>query len=345
MSSASSPIVVVGAGAAGLAAAWAARRRGWEPLILDRAPEAGGAWIRMRAEMRCLSLRRHDRFADGAHPEGDGPHATAAEVARGIASFAARSRFDLRTGVEVLQVKRSAGDFVIETSAGTIRARRLLVASGEYERPFLPTLPGAFDGPADHVRRLRVDDVQRGERVVVVGAGNSGAEIVAELSRRGAKVIVAVRRLPRRPPELPSEGLLEALAYHLSGLPLRLLPFRGGCHWQTPLVSQALHQALDRGLVTIVDDVVALAPDGVRTRSGQRVGADRIVWATGYRRDTAWLEGLLPLDERGRPALREGLVPAIEGLAFVGLPCLRTRRSGFLRGFADDAAAVIGQLR
>ena len=144
---------------------------------------------------------------------------------------------------------------------------------------------------------------------------------------------------------LNAMNVASAIAHRLSAIPIRLLPFRGGCHDETPLVSPALHDAFDRGALSIVDAVAALESSGVRTQSGRQVRADRIVWATGYRRDTAWLDRLIALDAKGRPRERGGIVQGMDGLAFVGLPCMRTRRSGFLRGFVDDALAVVRALR
>ena len=88
---------------------------------------------------------------------------------------------------------------------------------------------------------------------------------------------------------------------------------------------------------------MGLAAQGVQLPEGELAPADRIVWATGFRRDLDWLAGL-GMDEHGSPAHRGGLSTLLPGLAILGLPCMRTRRSSFLRGLSGDARAVVRKL-
>ena len=335
-------LVVVGAGPAGLSAAAAAEERGLHAVVLERAGVAGGAWARMPPDMRCLSPRRDDRLPDGSWPPGPGARATAAEVARAWQAFA-DARSQVRFGVTVTALRHHMDHLRLETDQGPVDARRVVVATGEYGRPHIPPLPGRFDGPIEHSSALDVSAVTPGDRVVVVGAGNSGAEVALRLLRAGARVSVSSAERIRRPPTAPSV-LLGRLRFLASGVPVARLPGRGGCRARVAVVEPFLFEAVERGDILALGRVVGLESTGVRLADGIPVAADRVVMATGFRRDTAWLHGTVTLAADGTPRHAVGRSPEIRGLGFVGIPCMRTRRSGFLRGFAADARAVVGAL-
>jgi len=298
----------------------------------------------MRPEMRCLSPRRFDLMPDGTCPTGPGEVAHAAEVLSWLREFADRSNFRFSANVVVLGLQ-TRGQLRLQTDAGDLDTRRLLVATGEFDRPWIPSLPGVFKGPECHSARLRIDDCQPGEHVVVVGAGNSAAELVGLLLERQVRVTVAARTAPERGASPPGGELsaLTALRWHVSALPLRWLPARGGCTDRTPLVDPGLYEAIRAGKVRLVGAALGRIPDGVETADGP-VACDRLVWATGFSRSTAWLGPSITRDARGVPLHREGVSTEVPGVGFVGLPCQRTRRSGFMRGFADDARAVLRRL-
>ncbi len=337
-------LVIVGAGPAGLCAAAAARDQGWEALVLDRADRIGGIWHQVPPDLRCLSPRGHDVLPDGSLPRGPGPRATAAEVLDALERYSSRAAFDLRLGVGVARLGRSAGGGLrLETTAGPIETRRAIVASGEYGRPFLPPLPGRFSGLLQPARDVRIDEIRPGERVVVVGAGNTADDLVARLLEAGCDITVAARSLevpPRRP---PGRGIA-ALRWWASGIPVRFLPPRLRCRGTVPLLNHHIQRGAAAGRLRVVGPAAGYASGGLRTDDGEVVEADRIVLATGYRRELDFVEGSSLEAATGLPMHRRGLSPELPGLGFMGLPCMRTRRSGFLRGYVADARSVVARL-
>jgi len=335
-------MVIVGAGPAGLCGAWFARKRGWEPLIVDAGSRVGGAWSLMEPTMNCLSPRHHDLLPDGRIPEGAGDTATAAEVVAMLTAFQDECGFEILFGETVQKAERHKHGFRLDVGGEPLLTRRLVAATGEYGAPKWPSVEGLKEHNAVHARTLDRNCVQAGDRVVVVGAGNSGAELAVALAERGAQVTVSSRQPVRRPSGLPKA--LGLIGWHLSGLPLRWQPNRGGCTDNVPVQGSELWASVRSGVVSTAGETVALLADGVRTRDGQRIQAEHVVFCTGYRRDNAWLGDLIKRDADGYPTHDDGIVTEAAGLALLGVPCLRTWRSGFLRGFSDDARTVIGRL-
>jgi putative flavoprotein involved in K+ transport len=335
------PIVIVGAGAAGLAAAWHSRQQGLRPLIVDRQEEAGGAWRQMRPDMRCLSHRRFDRLPDGSFPRGREERANALEVTQWLQGFFARSAFPTEFGISLDSVARKNHELHLETSEGLIRTKRLVLATGEHGRPYLPSYAMSLTIPSDHSSALDETSVRPGERVLVVGAGNSGAEITRLLLDQKASVLLSVGSRRVRHTAAP-RGLWAEITNLLSTLPINNIPGKLGCTDQTPLVDSVFEDSLQTGLVQLVPRVTGVSEGYPVFADNVERPIDRVVWATGFSRETEMLQNLVAVSNRGQVHQRAGIVASDIGI--LGIPCMRTRRSGFLRGFSADAQSVIRAL-
>ncbi|MFJ8332087.1 FAD-dependent oxidoreductase [Streptomyces sp. NPDC094437] len=292
-------VVVVGAGQAGLSSAWHLRRVGREPepdvVVLDRSPAPGGAW-----QFRWPSLtygRVHGMHAlPGMELTGADPERPSSEVVGGYFDRYERA-FDLRVRrpVEVRAVREGEGGRLrVETSDGDWSTRALINATGTWDRPFWPRVPGqeAFRGRQLHTATYRGPEEFAGRRVVVVGGGASGTQHLLEL----APFAAATTWVTRRPPvfrEGPFDENLGRSAVALvadrvrQGLPPRSVVSVTGL----PL-TDAIRRGLADGVLDRRPMFDRVTPDGVEWADGERVAADVILWATGFR---AALGHLAPL--------------------------------------------------
>ncbi|MER6785159.1 NAD(P)-binding domain-containing protein [Streptomyces sp. NPDC000658] len=292
-------VVVIGAGQAGLAGAYHLRRTGFEPerdfVVLDRAPAPGGAW-----QFRWPSLTYGKVHGMHALP---GMELTDADPARPSSEvigeyFAAYERaFDLRVRrpVEVRAVREGPGGrLLVETSDGTWSARALINATGTWGRPFWPRYPGqeTFRGRQLHTAQYPGPEAFAGARVVVVGGGASGTQHLLEI----APCASATTWVTRRPPvfrEGPFDEEAGRAAVALveervrQGLPPRSVVSVTGL----PL-NDAIRQGLADGVLDRLPMFDRITPEGVEWNDGRRVGADVILWATGFR---AAVDHLAPL--------------------------------------------------
>ena len=341
----------MGAGFAGLSAAWHARQRGVDPLVLDAAAEPGGAWTRMDPTMRCLSPRSLDRLPDGMIPQGEGSVASAAEVLDAIRLFAARLGPRARYGARVQTVDRRGEVLALRLGQEVLETRALVAATGIAGAPRGLALPDIEDFNGTLLPALglhhRLDEV--GPRVLVVGAGNSGHDAVRLLVETGRQVTLASATPLRSQGAYPG-GLEGHVRWALSALPVRLLPHFLRCGAVLP-VDDLLEEATRDGRVRLVGEVRSVWDAGAHCAPAPgdegpdvSVHADTLVVATGYQRDLGWLGDLVQRDEQGTPLHEGGLVSRTPGVGLLGLDCMRTRRSGFLRGMSDDARAVVDAL-
>ncbi|MFF2094583.1 NAD(P)-binding domain-containing protein [Streptomyces sp. NPDC058202] len=292
-------VVVVGAGQAGLSSAYHLRRSGYERerdfVVLDHAPRPGGAW-----QFRWPSLTFGK--VHGMH-ELPGMELTDADPDRPSAEvvgeyFDAYERaFDLRVRrpVDVTAVREgSDGRLLVETDDGTWSARALINATGTWDRPFWPRYPGqeTFRGRQLHTAQYPGPEEFAGRHVVVVGGGASGTQHLMEIAAYAAATTWVTRRPPvfREGPfteefgraavalvdERVRQGLPPRSVVSVTGLPL----------------NDAIRQGLADGVLDRRPMFDRITPDGVEWADGQRVEADVILWATGFR---AAIDHLAPL--------------------------------------------------
>ena len=292
--------------------------------------------------MRCLSHRKFDRLPDGSSPDGPGSRASATEVCQWLERFQERNRFSLAVGVSVHDVTREDAHLRLHTSDGAITTERLVVATGEHGHPYLPQCAHGLNVPTCHSSELVEKAVGKEERVLVVGAGNSGAEITRLLLGRGAHVLLSVGR--RKVTHMPApKGVWAEITDRLGRVPVYKIPGRLGCTDQTPLVDSVFDDAIRAGRVELVPRVADVRQGAPVFFDGIERDVDRVVWATGFVRETGMLKHLMAVGDRGQIKERGGLIA--DNIGVLGIPCMRTRRSGFLRGFGADARYVVGALR
>lgn len=334
--------MIVGAGASGLAVAAALKRRGREPVLLDRDTAVGGTWERRYDRLHLHTVGRFSALPYRPLPRSLPRYVPKGAYARYLGEYADRLGLGVRLQQPVTRIRREGAAWTIETADGQIQTRSVVVATGRHNVPSLPGWPGAdgFEGRLLHSADYRSGREFAGLRVLVVGLGNSGAEIAADLVEQGASAVsVAVRSRPpisaREVAGIPVQvfGLLlhpfPAPLVDRVGAALRRLgtgdlrPYGlGREEWgpfgarRPPVVDVGFVDQLKAGTVEVLPALVGLTRHGARFADGGERSFDVIVAATGF---TTGLAELVAepgvLDERGYPLLAAATSP---GLYFAG---------------------------
>jgi cation diffusion facilitator CzcD-associated flavoprotein CzcO len=367
--SAMPPVVIVGAGSAGLAAAAALRGAGVECVILERGPSVATSWRSRHEGLRLNTLSWLSDLPGLRIPRSAGRWVTRDDFIGYLERFVVAHRLDVQFGVHVQRLDPDEGGWRVLTSADQHDTGQVIVATGYDRVPWIPDWPGraSFGAPVMHVSGLRRASDLAGLRVLLVGAGNSGVEIAGHLADAGVTDLwVSVRTPPSILPRELAGVPLHAVSLPLSAAPERVrdataglasrLAFGDLARYGLPVPPQGPYARLrttgvtvsiDDGFVAhlkagrleIVPEIERLDGTRVVLRGGRALSPDVVVAATGFRRGLEPLVGHLDvLDAAGLPHGGSGAeAPGVPGLWFIGY---RTAIEGNIRLHAIEARRI-----
>jgi cation diffusion facilitator CzcD-associated flavoprotein CzcO len=326
-------VVVVGGGQAGLAVGYYLRRTPLRFAILDAAPAPGGAWLRAWDSLRLFSPARWSSLPGWPLRGGADEYPGRDEFLEYLAAYEARYELPVRRPVRVSAVRRAGGRLAVESDAGTWTARAVVSATGTWQRPHVPDVPGReeFRGVQLHSADFRSPDALAGRRVLVVGGGNSGAQLLAELSRV-ASVAWATLEPPRfLPDDVDGRVLFEQATERYRAQREGRDPGPPRSLGDVVMVPPVM-EARDRGALRAVRPPARFTPGGVVWPDGRGERFDAVVWCTGFR---PALDHLAPLGVAGSGGRVE-----VSGTRSAAEPRLWLVGYGDWTGFAS--ATVIG---
>lgn len=302
--------LIIGGGQSGLATAYYLLAAGVDTLVLDNGLTPGGAWNHSWPTLRLLSPAELSSLPGMAMPAIAG-ELRPAHIVEYLHNYEGRFDIPVRRPVQVREVTRPAenGPFHITTDQGTWTADQVVMATGTWSTPYVPSYPGTILGQFWHAANYPGPDTFRGTRVAVIGAGNSGAQLLAELSEV-AEVTWLTRGEPRYlPAEIDGAELHRRLA---SGEDTRLL----GDIVLTPQIARARAEG-------------RMNPTPPPT-SLDELNVNHVIWATGYEPALGPVRRLLGNDQ----------VPVVAGLHLVGYGATTGIGSDTLAGVGDHAKAL-----
>jgi cation diffusion facilitator CzcD-associated flavoprotein CzcO len=358
--------LIVGAGPAGLATAACLKRRGVEAMVLEAGPSLAHSWRHHYDRLRLHTVKQQSQMPGLPFARELPRYPSRADVVAYLEAYAARFAIAPRTGEAVRRVRVEDGGFVVETGHATYRARAVVMAAGLNRLPNPERLPDQerFRGAVIHSRDYRNADRFADQRVLVVGAGNTGAEIALDLAEHGARPTLALRSpvniVPRDFLGLPTQltsirmrrlplGLRDAIGRLVSRLafgnlarhglarpavgPLTAIERRG----RIPIIDVGTIAAIKRGAIAVKPAVTRLSESGAAFADETAAEFDAVVLATGYRPALGEiLDVPNVLDDRGIPRDWRG-GGAQPNLFFVGYAQPAT---GLLRQIAIEAEAA-----
>lgn len=300
--------MVIGAGQAGLSAAYHLKRLGIEFVVLDSNASPGGAW-----QHRWDSLTMRDVHGVADLPGEDAPAwregaRANVEVPRYFAAYEERFELPVERPLRVRRVESDGGELLVHTDAGTWRARSLINATGTWNTPFLPHYPGAesFRGQQFHTASYPGPETLAGKRVVVIGGGASAVQFLGELAG-----LADLTWLTRRPPvwrtsDFNSEAGRDAVAL-VEERVKRGLPPESVVSVTGLMLRDQEKKAAEMGIYEARREMFSsIEPDGVRFPDGSFQPADVLLWATGFRPS---IKHLAPLGLRSPEGGIELLAP------------------------------------
>ena len=341
--------IVIGAGQAGLASAYYLQRAGSRFLVLDGGSQIGESWLRRWDSLRLFTPVRYNSLPGLPFPGEPYALPVKDDVARYLEAYVAHFALPVRLNTRVSSLVRDADRFVVTTDGETFTARSVIVATGAYHRAYIPAFASALSPSLVqlHSSEYRNPDALPPGSVLVVGAGNSGAQIALELAESGRPTWLSGRDTGSIPRRVLGRDVYDWLWWTVmrpsvdSWVGRRLMG--NGLFAGDPLVGFS-RRALMIPTLTSVGRTVGVSNGHPRLDDGRVLEDVRtVVWCTGFRPDFRWIQ--LPVfGPEGYPEHRRGIVAAAPGLGFVGLRYQYRIGSSLIGGVREDAEYVVRQL-
>ena len=398
--------VIVGGGQAGLAISYYLKQQGRDHVVLERAAAVANAWRNQRWDSFTLVTPNFQVRMPGAEYNGNDPDGfmSLRQVVDYFDDYVRRFHLPVHCGVTVTSVEKTDSGYLVRTSEGDYEAENVVIATGMYQSPKIPDFAAAI--PAEirqiHSMEYRNPASLPEGAVLVVGTGQSGAQIAEELYQSGRKVYLSVGNAGRVPRRYRGKdindwgtrlGMFDAKVEDLKsprdkfephaqisgkngGESLNLHQFardgvvllghiRGVCYDGRLNIAPDLRETLSKvdqfelNTLRRIDDYIAKTGLDAPTETIPRLcdgyaqeqiteldlrpsGISTVIWATGYTFDFSLVK--LPVtDADGYPVQKRG-VTGYDGLYFLGMPWLHSRKSGILFGVGHDAAYLAAQI-
>lgn len=346
--------VVIGAGQAGLSVGYHLKKRGVPFVILDGNARVGDVWRRRWDSLRLFTPARFSSLDGLSFPADPDSFPTKDAMGDYLETYARHFQLPVRCGVRVERLSRLGERFLVAAGDQQFEADNVVVAMANYQRPRVPAFASELN---PRMVQLHSFDYRKPAQlqpggVLVVGAGNSGAEIALESAANGHETWLAGRDTGHVPFRI--EGLAARLL--LVRLVLRVV-FHRILTVNTPIGRRARSKVLHAGGVLVRTKPRDLMAAGIKRTArvagvseglpvlddGRRLDVANVIWCTGFHPGFAWID--LPVfGADGEPQHESGMVPNEPGLYFVGLHFLHAMSSVMIHGVGRDAARIADRI-
>jgi putative flavoprotein involved in K+ transport len=337
-------VVIVGGGQAGMTMGYFLKRQGRRFVILERGRSLASAWRERWESLTLFTPRGYSALPGLPFPGDPDGYPIRDEVIAYLERYAETFELPIESESDVKRLTSQGGRFRLEVEGRTLIADQVVVATGPFQKPHVPSsakalAPEVFQTHSTGYRRP--EDVPEGT-VLVVGGGNTGFQIAKELSVTHRVVLsVGSRQTP-----LPQRLLGRDLFWWLTrfGVLKTTVESRLGRRLSTrdTLIGSSPRELRKRHGVELEPRAVDAKGRSVRFEDGSEIEVDAVIWATGYRPDYSWIE--LPIfDEKGGLRHRRGITDVPE-LYFLGLTWQHTRGSALIGWVKDDAEFIAKQI-
>ncbi|WP_338543956.1 flavin-containing monooxygenase [Paenibacillus tundrae] len=338
-------VLVIGAGQAGLAAGYYLKQSGLTFLIVDAGRSIGQSWRNRYDSLQLFTPRMYDELP-GMQLEGD-RHGLPSkdEIADYFEKYAEQMQLPIMLNCAITRLSIEDEVYYAETTAGTITARDVIIATGPFQVKNVPSFANSL---SEEIVQLHSSEYKNRSQLVpgttvVAGGGNSGAQIAVELASDDRQIVYIslARQITFKPLHimkrsifwyLEKNGLLRAGTERMKGKWLRNQP--------EYVYGYELKELIAKGRVNMRPRVTNAIGDRILYEDGSETRVNNIIWATGFQRNDRWIDVQNAFDS-DRGVLHEGGVSPVAGLYFVGLPWQTSRGSALLGWVKYDAESIV----
>ena len=331
--------VIVGAAQAGLSIAYYLKEQNKNFLLVDKESEIGASWLNRWDSLTLFTPTEFNHLPGMPFPAAKGHYPSKTEVAAYFKAYTKKFDFPVQLNTLVKNVKRTDNGFVLKTNTEHIEARQLIIGTGPFHIPYTPQFATNLSDSVFqiHSNFYKNPDQLNSGPALVVGGGDSGYQILDEISASGRKTYFSgatdVKVLPQ---EILGRTLwwwftkTGYLSFSRNSWVGRRISER-----HQPIIGTDVSEILGRKNVKAVGKTLNAFNNTLVAEEGKLTDIKNVIWATGYRPNFSWIDDL-QLGKDGYPIHTRG-ISDMEGLYFIGLPWLHTRGSATLGGIKKDA--------
>ena len=332
--------VIIGGGQSGLSMAYHLKKMQKKFIVMDGGEKIGDSWLKRWDSLTLFTPTEYNHLPGLKFDMPKGHYPSKLEVANYFKSYVEELNISIRFNTFVSSVRKVENTFYVQHKKGEIKSKNVIIATGPFHTPYTPPCHTQI---SDTILQMHSKDyknpnqLQEGE-TLVVGGGDSGYQILNEVSKDKSRTVyfsgdTTIKSIPQQ--FLGKTlwwwfsliGFLSCNKYSWVGKKINALP--------QPIIGTDVKEILARkNLIPVGRTKDALGTE-IDFEKGKISSIKNIIWATGYRPDFTWIEGL-ELDEAHYPKNYRG-ISEMEGLYFIGLPWMYTRGSATLGGVAKDA--------
>jgi len=337
-------VVVVGGGQAGLALGYYLTRQGRRFTILDAAAEPAAAWRERWDSLRLFTPVRYDSLPGLTFPGDPDSYPSRDEVAEYLTEYVQKFHLPVELNSRVRSVSNAGDGYLVELEDRSLQTEQVVIATGPFQDPIVPALSEGLDADVVqmHSTAYRSPRHLPAGRVLVVGGGNTGFQIAAELAgSHDVHLAVSSRQTPL-PQRIFGRDLFRYL--EATGLMAKTVDSRIGqrMQYRETLIGSSPRALRRKYGVQLHPRATEASSRKVSFEDGTSLDVGSVIWATGFRLDYSWID--VPVfDDDHRPVQQRGVTES-PGLYFLGLPWQHTRGSALLGWIKHDAEHLAQQV-
>ena len=331
--------IIIGAGQAGLAIAYYLNKQNANYLIVDANTETGAPWLKRWDSLKLFTPSEFNNLPGMKFPHKKGHYANKYEVSNYLKDYVTKFNIPIEFNHKIKSLKKEDGVFILKSDTKKFEAKNVIVATGPFHKPFTPPCHTKIskDILQIHSEHYKSPDQLKEGPTLIVGAGDSGVQILNEVSKTNREVYFSGNtNITSIPQEILGKtlwwwfskvGFLTVSKYSWIG---KKLSTSG-----QPVIGTDVKTLFNKKNVTCVGRTLDANEQNIFFEKQNINHLKNIVWATGFKPNFNWIDNI-ELDESHYPKNHRG-ISDIEGLYFLGLPWLYTRGLATLGGVKKDA--------
>ncbi|NBI28100.1 flavin-containing monooxygenase [Chengkuizengella marina] len=342
-------VIVIGAGQAGLAVGYYLKQSNLSFLLLDQSAQIGETWVKRYDSLILFSPRKYSSLPGFQFPGEPNGYPNKNETANYLKQYQKKFSIPVELNTQVTYITKEDDRFITVTKDKIYHSKIIVIATGPFKTPYIPKLNGS--GLDEQIIQLHSSEYKNPDQLhkgktLIIGAGNSGAQIAVELHNTHDVYLSSSQNLKFSPHKFAGKSVFwwfEKLKIY-DMFPTGTIVGEWIKKQPEPIMGTELKELIQHHKVKLTEKTTSINGNEVAFEDGKTLTVKNIIWATGFTQNFDWIKINNVLNHKGNPIHQRG-ISQVSGLFFIGLPWLYKRPSALLGGVGEDAEYIVTNLK